>query len=186
MRDFFIFFAVLLSVVSLLVGASGRESDAVDADIEALQDRQTQLESQTQALSDDLWCLRTDLDTYHKATDADLDSFSEWSECMSEWADLLLEALSPPVDEESEVYDCDDATLDAFRFYTERGYPCCIMAGDIHRTGEGRREVDHVWLLVRYDGGWLPIDWGAPAYDSQHFEGYWATLPELLHAVAVD
>ena len=94
--------------------------------------------------------------------------------------------LSPPVEAGSAIYDCDDATLDAFRFYTERDYPVCIVAGNLARERESRFAVDHVWLLVRFEGGWLPIDWGAPALDRQHFEGYRLTTSQLMLEVRGD
>ncbi len=98
----------------------------------------------------------------------------------------LLELLSPPVEAGSSLYDCDDATFDAFRFYTERGYRTCIVAGNLDVTGESRYRVDHVWLLVRFEGGWLPVDWGTPALDCQHFEGYRMTPRQLDQAVEAD
>ena len=100
--------------------------------------------------------------------------------------DQFVVSLSPPVKQGSATYDCDDATLDAFRFYTERDYPTCIVVGNLELEHESTSQVDHGWLLVRFEGGWLPIDWGRPANDCQHFEGYRITLDQLLREVEGD
>jgi hypothetical protein len=127
-----------------------------------------------------------ELSARHAMTEAsNLDMAAKYDEMVARY-ERVVELLSPPVHHGSSIYDCDDATLDAFRFYTEREYPVCIVAGNLEVEQESKYQLDHVWLLVRFEGGWVPIDWGRPACDCQHFEGYRLTLEQLLSEVQAD
>jgi FtsZ-binding cell division protein ZapB len=181
MRDFLLFLALLLSVFTLAAGGLRSDSPS-DETIAALTMQVDELRFQNEQLHRLVTSLSNEIDACGTALgdhDADLGTLFTWSQ-------EIVALLSPPVDEESATYDCDDATLDAFRFYTERGYPVCIMAGNLALDGESMREINHVWLLVRFEGGWLPVDWGGPAHDPQHFEGYPLEEFELREAVRAD
>lgn len=182
MRDFLLFLALMLSLmclVALAMGPSGSDDDAALAElsiqVEALHSQNDQLRRLILSSASEIDALSAAFVTREQ----DLDALLAWSQD-------IMALLSPPVGEGGATYDCDDATLDAFRFYTERGYPVCILAGNLALTDESMERIDHVWLLVRFQGGWLPVDWGQPANDRQHFEGYRLEEFELREAVRYD
>jgi len=181
-RDFLLVLALLLSVFSMAAVGLQPDSSDFDSALAELSAQVRNLQSQNDQLYRLLSLHGADVD----ALQARIDLQDQDLDALFAWSDQVAALLSPPVGEAGASYDCDDATLDAFRFYTERGYPVCVLAGNLELEGESRYRVDHVWLLVRFEGGWLPVDWGAPAHDAQHFEGYRLTERQLLLEVAAD
>jgi hypothetical protein len=94
--------------------------------------------------------------------------------------------IFPPVSEPSATFDCDDATLEMYRYFEDRGIESTPIIGNLHMDGEEYMECNHVWLLVKFGDLEIAYDWGAPRFDRQHYEGYTISLEYLLYAVGAD
>ncbi len=94
--------------------------------------------------------------------------------------------LFPPVAEQSPEYDCDDATLDMYRYFEDQGIESRAIVGNLDMEGEEYEMSNHVWLLVKSGDKEIAYDWGLPRFDQQHYEGYTISLDYLLYAVAED
>jgi hypothetical protein len=94
--------------------------------------------------------------------------------------------IFPPVSEPSATFDCDDATLEMYRYFEDRGIESTPIIGNLHMDGEEYMECNHVWLLVKFGGVEIAYDWGTPRFDRQHYEGYTISLEYLLYAVEAD
>ncbi len=94
--------------------------------------------------------------------------------------------LFPRVSEPSANYDCDDATLEMYRYFQGLGIEATPIVGNLHMDGEKYMECNHVWLLVKSGDTEIAYDWGTPRFDRQHYEGYTISLEYLLYAVAQD
>jgi hypothetical protein len=92
----------------------------------------------------------------------------------------------PPVSGPSADFDCDDSTLETYRYFQARGIDSTSIVGNLDMDGEGYMECNHVWLLVRSGDREIAYDWGIPRFDRQHYEGYTISLDYLLYAVAED
>jgi hypothetical protein len=98
-----------------------------------------------------------------------------------------LNAFSLPlVSAPSANYDCDDETLDMYRYFTSLGLTCIPVVGNLDISGESYSQSNHVWLVVKSGGKFTAYDWGQPRYDKQHYEGYKITYDYLLYAVRQD
>jgi hypothetical protein len=98
----------------------------------------------------------------------------------------LNPSFYPPVNEPSAKYDCDDDTLDMYRYFSQLGFKCTPVVGSLDMSGESYTESNHVWLLVNTGNKLIAYDWGKPRYDKQHYEGYKITLDYLIYAVQQD
>jgi hypothetical protein len=94
--------------------------------------------------------------------------------------------LFPPVTEPSAAFDCDDATLQMYRYFQDRGIESTPIIGNLKMNGEKYMECNHVWLLVKSGDKEIAYDWGTPRFDRQHYEGYTISLEYLLQAVKED
>ena len=96
------------------------------------------------------------------------------------------------VPQPSEDFDCDDATLYMYDYFSAQGIQVNAYYGNLNMTGERwtKQETNHVWLLVNYDGqnnnNWVAYDWGYPYLDEQHYEGYRISYEELCELVEYD
>ncbi len=94
--------------------------------------------------------------------------------------------LFPCLPEPSPSYDCDDATLDMYRYFQGLGIESTPIVGNLDIEGEEYEKSNHVWLLVKSGDKEIAYDWGLPRFDRQHYEGYTISLDYLLYAVAED
>jgi len=98
-----------------------------------------------------------------------------------------LSAFSLPiVSAPSSTYDCDDSTLDMYHHFTDLGFTCIPVVGNLDINGETYAQSDHVWLVIVSGHKLIAYDWGKPQYDKQHYEGYKITYDYLLYAVRQD
>jgi hypothetical protein len=98
----------------------------------------------------------------------------------------LSPVLFPPVSQPSPSYDCDDATLDMYRYFHGLGIETTPIIGNLDLKNEDYDQCNHVWLLVRSGDKEIAYDWGVPRFDRQHYEGYTISLEYLLYAVNED
>jgi hypothetical protein len=98
----------------------------------------------------------------------------------------LSPVLFPPVSDPSATYDCDDATLQMYRYFQNLGIESTPIVGNLKMDGEKYMECNHVWLLVKSGDTEIAYDWGTPRFDRQHYEGYTISLEYLLYAVNED
>jgi hypothetical protein len=92
----------------------------------------------------------------------------------------------PLVSAPSSTYDCDDDTLDMYRYFQGLGFKCTPVVGNLDISGESYAQSNHVWLVVISGSRLVAYDWGEPRYDKQHYEGYKITYDYLLYAVRQD
>ncbi len=83
-------------------------------------------------------------------------------------------------------YDCDDATLQAYNFFTDIGIKSKIIAGDLNRTAVPISEINHVWLIAELGPIEMAFDWGRPCLDSPHYRGYEINCEQLVQWVIQD
>jgi hypothetical protein len=98
----------------------------------------------------------------------------------------LNSVIFPSVQEASPTYDCDDGTLDTYRYFESLGIESTPIVGNLDMDGEEYMESNHVWLLVKSGDKDIAYDWGIPRFDRQHYEGYPISLEYLLYAVEQD
>jgi hypothetical protein len=98
----------------------------------------------------------------------------------------LSPVVFPRVSEPSPAYDCDDATLDMYRYFQDLGIEATPIVGNLDIENEDYDQCNHVWLLVKSGDREIAYDWGIPRFDRQHYEGYTISLDNLLYAVNED
>jgi len=79
----------------------------------------------------------------------------------------------------SATFDCDDATIAMYNRLAGAGIKADIIAGNLNASGEEFKDIDHVWVLVKVAGRNIAFDWGLPAFDRQHYEGYTVSYAQL-------
>ncbi len=86
----------------------------------------------------------------------------------------------------SPEYDCDDATLQAYNFFTQIGIKTQPVAGDLKRASVSLSDIDHVWLIAELGPIKLAFDWGRPCFDRSHYKGYEISVQRLEEWVIED
>jgi hypothetical protein len=98
----------------------------------------------------------------------------------------LSPVIFPRVSKPSATFDCDDATLEMYRYFQGLGITSTPILGNLYMDGETYGESNHVWLLVNSNDRQIAYDWGTPRFDRQHYEGYAISPDCLLYAVEAD
>ncbi|MBI2848411.1 MAG: hypothetical protein HYX83_04470 [Chloroflexi bacterium] len=98
----------------------------------------------------------------------------------------LLQSLYFHMPAPSAEFDCDDSTLLMWQRLNNIGIKSRPMLGNLKTTNESYLETDHIWLLVDIGPWSVALDWGAPRFDRQHYEGYIVTYDRLLAFVEQD
>lgn len=101
------------------------------------------------------------------------------------FAPYLLIADVPNMPEASDTFDCKNSALFMYEYFTEKGYECLIITGNLELKNEDIFDCPHMWVLVKKPGedAALAFDWGYPCVDTQHYEGYPISYEELKDAV---
>jgi hypothetical protein len=94
--------------------------------------------------------------------------------------------IFPRVTKPSATFDCDDATLEMYRYFQGLGIASTPIIGNLDMDSETYGESNHVWLLVTSGDREIAYDWGTPRFDRQHYEGYTISLDYLLYAIEAD
>lgn len=104
------------------------------------------------------------------------------------FAPHLLIADVPNMPEASDTFDCKNSALLMYEYFTEKGYECQIISGNLELKNEYIMDCNHTWVLVNKTGEdfALAFDWGRPRLDTQHYEGYSLSYEELKDAVEAD
>jgi hypothetical protein len=92
----------------------------------------------------------------------------------------------PDVGSPTAYYDCDDETLDTYRYFTDLGLEAIPVVGNLQKIGEEFTDSNHVWLMVRLGDELVAYDWGMPRFDIQYYEGFKISLDYLLYVVEQD
>ena len=91
-----------------------------------------------------------------------------------------------PLPVRNSEFDCDDATLFMYLWFTYSGYDTKIMYGNLKKTHEPWELCNHYWVIVNSDNVLYPYDSGYYMPDEQHFEGFVIPYSKLLFWAKVD
>lgn len=99
---------------------------------------------------------------------------------------VFVKILFLGMPDQSTTFDCDDSVLFMYNRLSELNIKAVPFVGDLDKAGEKYNDITHIWLLVNIAGINIPLDWGTPLLDSQHFEGYPVTYEQLIEFVNQD